>query len=320
VANTELFIEARAQERARSQGLADLREAVARDSRAFALVRDLLALTKPRITTMVLLTGAAGACLAPGHADVRTLLLSLLGTALIVGAANALNMWWERDVDALMTRTRNRPLPAGRLSPDVALAFGVALAAVSMPMLFLVNVTTGLLGLVALVSYVAVYTPLKRHTHLALLVGAVPGAIPPLLGWSTATGTVGLGGLLLFGVLFLWQVPHFAAITIFRAQDYGRAGLQVVSVQRGERGARRTVAVWTVLLVAASLLFTPFGIAGRAYLGVAAVLGAGFLALAFRGQIGAARLDGARWARRVFAYSIPYLVVLLVALLLDRIA
>jgi protoheme IX farnesyltransferase len=246
VANTELLIEARAQERPRSQGM--------------ALVRDLLALTKPRITTLVLLTGAAGAGLAPGR------------------------------------------------------------AAVSTPMLFLVNVTTGLLGLVALVSYVAVYTPLKRHTHLALLVGAVPGAIPPLLGWSTVTGTLGLGGLLLFGVLFLWQVPHFAAITIFRAQDYGRAGLQVVSVQLGERGARRTIAVWTVLLVAASLLFVPFGIAGRAYLGVAAVLGAGFLALAFRGQIGTAKLDGARWARRVFAYSIPYLVILLVALLLDRIA
>jgi protoheme IX farnesyltransferase len=306
VANTELLIETRAQERPRSQGV--------------ALVRDLLALTKPRITTMVLLTGAAGASLAPGHVGVRALLLSLLGTALIVGSANALNMWWERDVDALMTRTRSRPLPAGRLSPDVALAFGLGLGAVSTPTLFLVNTATGLLGLVALVSYVAMYTPLKRHTHLALLVGAVPGAIPPLLGWSTATGTLGLGGLLLFGVLFLWQVPHFAAISIFRAQDYARAGLQVVSVQRGERGARRTIAMWTVLLVAASLLFTPLGIAGRAYLGVATVLGAGFLALAFRGQIGVARLDAPRWARRVFAYSIPYLVILLVALLLDRVA
>ena len=309
MANTELFIEARAQERPRSQGV--------------AVIRDLLALTKPRITTLVLTTGAAGACLAPGHVGTRTLLLALVGTALIVGSANALNMWMERDVDALMARTCNRPLPAGRLSPDVALAFGLGLAAVSTPVLFLVNTTTGLLGLVALVSYVAMYTPLKRHTHLALLVGAVPGAIPPLLGWSTATGGIALGGLLLFGVLFLWQVPHFAAISIFRAQDYARAGLQVVSVQHGERGARRTIAVWTVLLVAASLLFTPFGIAGRAYLGVATGLGAGFLALAFRGQIGAARLDGAngaRWARRVFAYSIPYLVILLVALLLDRAA
>jgi len=305
VANPELYIEARAEERTRSHGL--------------PLLRDLLALTKPRITTMVLLTGAAGACLAPGHAPMRALLLSLVGTALIVGSANALNMWWERDVDALMTRTQNRPLPAGRMSPDVALAFGVALAVVSTPMLFLVNVTTGVLGLTALVSYVVVYTPLKRHTSLALLVGAVPGAIPPLLGWSTVTGTIGLGGLLLFGVLFLWQVPHFAAITIFRAQDYGRAGLQVVSVQHGERGARQTIALWTVLLVATSLLFYPFGLAGGVYLGVATALGAGFLALAFRGQVAGPRFDGPRWAKKVFAYSIPYQVVLLVALLLDRV-
>ena len=149
-------------------------------SRVLPFVRDLLALTKPRITTMVLATEAAGAYLAPGHAPRNAHFVALTGTALIVGSANALNMWWERDVDAHMARTRNRPLPAGRMSPDVALAFGLALAVVSTPMLFLVNVTTGLLGLVALASYVTVYTPLKRHTHLALLVGAVPGAMPPL--------------------------------------------------------------------------------------------------------------------------------------------
>jgi protoheme IX farnesyltransferase len=280
-------------------------------------LRDLVALTKPRITTLVLVTGAAGLCLAPGHAALRRVLLSLVGTALIVGSANALNMWLERDVDARMARTRNRPLPAGRLSPDVALVFGLALAVVSAPMLFLVNVTTGLLGLIALVAYTAVYTPLKRHTHLALLVGAVPGAMPPLLGWTTVTGTVGVGGLLLFVVLFLWQVPHFAAIAIFRAEDYARAGLQVVSVQHGEGAARRTVAVWSVLLVGASMLFVPLGLAGTTYLAVATALGAGFLALAFRG-LRPARLDVARWAKRVFAASIPYLSILLVALLLDR--
>ena len=304
MANTEIFVDARTEARPRSRGL--------------PLVRDLVALTKPRITSIVLVTGAAGACLAPAHVAVRTLLLSLVGTALIVGAANALNMWWERDVDARMTRTRNLPLPAGRLSPDVALAFGLALAAVATPMLFLVNVTTGLLGVVALVSYVAVYTPLKPHTHFALLVGAIPGAMPPLMGWTTATGSLGLGGELLFAVLFLWQVPHFAAITIFRAQDYARAGLMVVSVQRGEDGARRTIAVWTVLLVGASLLFVPLGLAGRAYLGVATALGVGALGLAFRGLRGGARFDVPRWAKRVFAYSIPYLCILLAALLLDR--
>ncbi len=304
MANTEIFVDARTEARPRSRGL--------------PLVRDLVALTKPRITSIVLVTGAAGACLAPAHVAVRTLLLSLVGTALIVGAANALNMWWERDVDARMTRTQSRPLPAGRLSPDVALAFGLALAAVATPMLFLVNVTTGLLGLVALVSYVAVYTPLKPHTHFALLVGAIPGAMPPLMGWTTATGSLGLGGELLFAVLFLWQVPHFAAITIFRAQDYARAGLMVVSVQRGENGARRTIAVWTVLLVGASLLFVPLGLAGKAYLGVATALGVGALGLAFRGIRGGPRFDGPRWAKRVFAYSIPYLCILLAALLLDR--
>lgn len=304
MANTEIFVDARTEARPRSRGL--------------PLVRDLVALTKPRITSIVLVTGAAGACLAPAHVAVRTLLLSLVGTALIVGAANALNMWWERDVDARMTRTQNRPLPAGRLSPDAALAFGLALAAVATPMLLLVNLTTGLLGLVALVSYVAVYTPLKPHTHFALLVGAIPGAMPPLMGWTTATGSVGLGGGLLFAVLFLWQVPHFAAITIFRAEDYARAGLMVVSVQRGEHGARRTIAVWTVLLVGASLLFVPLGLAGKAYLGVATALGVGALALAFRGIRGGPRFDGPRWAKRVFAYSIPYLCILLAALLLDR--
>jgi protoheme IX farnesyltransferase len=287
-------------------------------ARALPLVRDLVALTKPRITALVLLTEAAGLWLAPGHVARAKLWLSLLGTLLIVGAANALNMWWERDIDAHMARTRNRPLPAGRLSPDVALAFGLALAAISAPMLFLVNAATGLLGLIALVSYVAVYTPLKRTTHLALLVGAVPGAIPPLLGWSTVTASIGTGGVLLFAVLFLWQIPHFAAIAIFRAEDYARAGLQVVSVQHGERAARHTILLFTVLLVATTLLFVPLGLAGRAYLTVATVLGAAFLSLAVRGVRGGAKLDVERWAKRVFAYSIPYLSFLLFALLLDR--
>ncbi len=281
------------------------------------LVRDFFALTKPRITAMVLVTEAAGLRIAPGHTGLRTLLLSLFGTALIVGSANALNMWWEVDVDARMARTRSRPLPAGRLSTDAALAFGLALAAISVPMLFLVNVATGLLGLVALLSYVAVYTPLKRHTSMALLVGAVPGAMPPLMGWSTATGSVssaGLGGLLLFAVLFLWQLPHFAAISIFRAEDYARAGLPVVSVQHGEAGARRSIAVYTVLLVVASLLFVPFGLAGRTYAITAAALGAAFLALALRGVVGAGRFDVKRWAKLVFAASIPYLTVLVASL------
>jgi protoheme IX farnesyltransferase len=187
-------------------------------------------------------------------------------------------------------------------------------------MLFIVNLVVGLLGSVALLSYVAVYTPLKPHTHWALLVGAVPGAMPPLLGWSTTTGSVGVGGLLLFSVLFLWQVPHFAAITIFRKEDYARAGLQVIAVQCGERAARRAIFVYGVLLVAVSLLFAPFGLVGRRYTAIAAVLDAAFLALAFRGLRAGERFDVRRWAKQVFAFSIPHLTFLLVALLTDRVA
>jgi protoheme IX farnesyltransferase len=326
VANTELILSTGFDRASTGAGVVPSAQAAAvaassvpvRSRGALAVARDLLQLTKPRITTMVLVTEAAGAALAPGHAAPGTQALSLLGTALIVGSANSLNMWWERDIDGLMARTRNRPLPAGRLSADVALGFGLALAVVSVPMLVMVNVATALLGLASLISYVAIYTPLKRHTHLALLVGAVPGAIPPLLGWATVTGSIGLGGLLLFGVLFLWQIPHFAAITIFRAEDYGRAGLQVVSVQHGELAARQTVALYAVLLVAMSLLFVPFGLAGAYYLPAATVLGAAFLALALRGLRAGARFDARRWAKMVFAFSVLYLPALLVALLVDR--
>lgn len=288
-------------------------------ARALSFARDLIALTKPRITALVLLTGAAGFCLAPGRVPALALGLAALGTTFIVGAANALNMWIERDTDAKMARTKTRPLPAGRMSPGVALAFALALAILSLPLLFAVNLATGLLGLAALVVYVLAYTPLKRRTHLALLVGAVPGAIPPLLGWSAATGTISRGGVLLFTLLLTWQVPHFAAIAVFRADEYRRAGLQVISVQHGERAARRMIAVGAALVVAASLAFVPLGYGGRAYFGAATVLGALFLMAAFRGV--AATGDDfhvERWAKGVFALSIPYLALLLVVLLFDR--
>ena len=285
-------------------------------SRSATLARDLVALTKPRITLLVMLTSAAGMFVAPGKLSTKSLWLSLIGTALIVGSANALNMWWERDVDGKMARTKSRPLPAGRMNADVALAFGLLLVVVSVPMLFAVNVATGVLGLIALVSYVAVYTPMKRYTWLALLVGAIPGAMPPLMGWTTLTGRLDVGGLLLFGVLFLWQVPHFAAITLFRRDDYANAGLKAVSVDRGERGAKHVVVQYTVLLVATTLLLVPFRVAGMYYLAVACVLGAGFLALGIRGLFAGA---GARWAKQLFAYSILYLVAMMAAMLLDRV-
>jgi protoheme IX farnesyltransferase len=259
--------------------------------RPASVARDLVALTKPRITLIVLATGAAGLVVAPGSVARSTAWISLLATALIVASANA-----------------------GRMAPDVALAFGLLLGLLSTPILFSINVATGVLGLVALVTYVAIYTPMKRHTWLALLVGAVPGAMPPLMGWTTVTGRLDAGGLLLFAILFLWQVPHFGAIALFRKDDYARARLQVLSVQHGYRASRVVMFLFALLLVAATMLAQPLHVAGGAYTLVAAVLGGGFIGLTLRR--GKATIDA--WAKRVFAYSIVYLIVLLVALLLDR--
>ncbi len=285
------------------------------EKRARVAPRDLLALTKPRVTTMVLATGGAGAAMAPGAVSNSALALSLIGTVLIVSAANALNMWWERDVDALMSRTRNRPLPAGRMQPEVALVFGLALAAISVPMLFAVNITVGLLGLVALVTYVAIYTPLKKYTPLALQVGAVPGAIPPLIGWATVTGELDRGGLALFALMFFWQVPHFIAITVFRAEEYARAGLKVHAVARGLQASRTAMIFWTVALLGSTFLPFFFLIAGTRYLLVALISGALFIFLGLRGY---AAENAKRWSRGVFGYSIVYLVVLFGAMLADR--
>ena len=278
---------------------------------------DLVALAKPRITALVVFTTAIGLWLAPHGLRPLTIALTLVGTVLIVAAANVLNMYLERDTDALMARTMYRPLPAHRMDPGVALKFGVALAAVSVPLLtFAVGALPGLLASIALVSYVLLYTPMKRQTAAALLVGALPGAIPPLIGWTAATERLDLPGVLLFAVMFLWQVPHFLAITLFRKEDYARAGLVVQPNEPGgEREARANIVRYTVALVAVSLLFVPLGLGRGAYLAVALMLGAVFLGYAIAGLRQGA---GRRWARNLFLLSLLYLPVLFGALVLDR--
>ena len=278
---------------------------------------DLLALAKPRITALVVFTTAIGLWLAPHGLRPLTIALTLVGTVLIVAAANVLNMYLERDTDALMARTMHRPLPAHRMDPGVALKFGIALAAVSVPLLtFAVGALPGLLASIALVSYVLLYTPMKRQTAASLLVGALPGAIPPLIGWTAATERLDLPGILLFAVMFLWQVPHFLAITLFRKEDYARAGLVVQPNEPGgEREARANIVRYTVALVAVSLLFVPLGLGRGAYLAVALMLGAVFLGYAIAGLRQGA---GRRWARNLFLLSLLYLPVLFGALVLDR--
>jgi protoheme IX farnesyltransferase len=278
--------------------------------------RDLLALVKPRITTLVVFTTASGLWLAPRPMTTAKIVLTLVGTVLIVAAANVLNMYLERDTDALMRRTMMRPLPAGRMDPQVALKFGIALAAVSVPLLtFAVGALPGLLASVALVSYVLLYTPLKRHSAVALLVGAIPGAIPPLIGWTAATGALDLGGVLLFAVMFLWQVPHFLAITLFRREEYARAGLVVQSNEPGgESEARRNIVRYTVALVFVSLLFVPLGFGRSLYLATAVVAGGAFLAY---GLLGLRRGADEKWARNEFVLSLAYLTVLFGVLMID---
>ncbi len=279
---------------------------------SIATVRDVLDLAKPRITSMVVFTTAMGSWLAPASIGAARTVLLLLGTALLVGSANVLNCWFERETDGLMLRTRHRPLPAGRLDPWTAFALGIGCGAFAIPILALaINPLTALLGAIAHATYILVYTPLKRISPWALEVGAIPGAIPPLMGWTAATGTLSLPGWFLFGILFFWQIPHFLAIAIYLEEDYRRGGLKVLTVERGRTIAARWLALYTVALVAVSLLAQPLALAGTAYTVSAACLGAGFLAFARRGVVGP--IEGA-WARRTMLYSIAWLAALMVTL------
>jgi protoheme IX farnesyltransferase len=277
-------------------------------------IRDIVSLAKPRITLMVLITTAGGLSLA-GRFDALTALLTLLGTALVVGSANTLNCWLERDVDRLMARTRLRPLPDGRLAPRIALLFGLLLGAIAIPLLTLgVNRLTGALAAIALVSYVAVYTPLKQKSPAALLVGSVPGALPPLIGWTAATGRLSWAGIALFGILFFWQLPHFIAIAIFREEEYTRAGFRVLPAVRGLRVAKWHAVFHSVLLLGATLSLVPLQVAGTLYFAVALLLGAMMIGIALRGLSPQA---GHKWARQLFAASLVYLPLLFAALAVD---
>ena len=267
---------------------------------------DLVSLMKPNIMIMALLTGAGAIRLAPATMAIGHELLVLLGIALIVGCANTLNMWLERDSDCLMARTKNRPLPTRRLDPVVALVFGALLGALALPVLALAGIVPAALGLVALLLYVGVYTPMKQRTPWATWVGSVPGAMPALMGWTAATGRLDLGGLAVFAILFMWQVPHTHAIAIYRQRDYEAAGLKTLVGTRGIAVTRRAIAGWLVVQVALSVALFPLGVAGLPYLIAAIALGAMVLGQGFSGM----RSGESRWARQVFLTSIVYLPLL----------
>lgn len=289
---------------------------VARERSAIALALDLLALTKPRLSGLVLFTTAGGMWLSGQSASWWTWLCALLGTAGTVGAANAFNCVMERESDRFMPRTADRPLPARRMEPVPALAFAMALVGFSLPLLWLeVNALTGALGTVALLSYVLVYTPLKSRTHWAMEVGALPGALPPLMGWTAASGHIELPGLALFGILYLWQLPHFIAIAMFRKAEYSAAGLTSLPLAKGDRVARWTAVAALVALVPVSLAPSVVGLCGPLYLVSALVLDLVFLGEGIRGVV---TKGDARWARKLFGVSLLYLTLLFVALGVDR--
>lgn len=276
------------------------------------LAKDLLSLTKPRLSGLVLFTMAGGMWLTHESLPWWQWLVALFGTAGTVGAANAFNCVWERESDRFMLRTSTRPLPQQRLEPAVALTFATVLALVSVPVLFLfVNTLTGALAVLALSSYVLAYTPLKSRTHWAMVVGALPGALPPLMGWTAARGRIEVPGLVLFAILFLWQLPHFIAIALFRKEEYRAAGLTSLPLERGDDTARWHALFYVVALVPITALPFVVGVSGLVYLIVSIALGLGLFAFTVRGV--RARGDAA-WARRLFGYSLLYLTGLFAAL------
>lgn len=275
--------------------------------------KDLVLLSKPRLSGLVVLTTAGGLGLAPGHIGPARAILTVVATAAVVGAANALNNYLEREIDGRMRRTRDRPLPAGRVEPFVALALGLMMPAFALPVLALVATPlSALLAFVAIVLYVAVYTPMKQRSTLALFVGAVPGAIPPLIGWTAVTGRLDAGGIALFVLLFAWQLPHFLAISIYLAEDYARGGLRVFALVHGERATRAWIAATTAVLLPVSLALVPLGLAGPGYAAIAGLAGAALAAYALWGL----GKEGGRWARNLFLSTLAHLTALFVALLL----
>lgn len=281
------------------------------------LAANLSELFKLRLTTLVLLTTLAGYHLGrAGAMDWALLAWTLVGTGLVAAGAAALNQWLEREHDARMPRTASRPLPARRMEPDAALLIGLVAAAAGTLMLgWFVNGLTAALGAVALVSYVAIYTPLKRVTTWNTLVGAVPGALPPLMGWTAARGAAEPAGWLLFAILFLWQVPHFFAIAWLYREQYAGAGFRMLpgADPDGRRTGNQAV-FFAALLLGVAGIPTWLGVVGSIYLAGSLLLGAGFLAAAvlFR-----RRLDGPS-ARRLFFASILYLPALLSLMAVDK--
>jgi protoheme IX farnesyltransferase len=286
-----------------------------------ATVRDYVDLLKPRVMSLVVFTALIGLMIAPAHIHPFAAALAVLAVALGSGAAGAINMWYERDLDALMTRTANRPLPQGRIAPDDALGLGVLLSIFSLMLMAVATnyVATALLA-AAILFYVFVYTIwLKRRTPQNIVIGGAAGAFPPMIGWAAATGDVSWVGVALFLLIFLWTPPHFWALSLYRSDDYRRAGVPMLPVVAGPRATKRQMLAYTLVLLPAALAPTLLGAVGWVYGAIAVAMSLAFIGHAAAVWRAADDEGGHPAARRMFKFSLLYLAVLFAALPVDRI-
>ncbi|WP_114393969.1 heme o synthase [Oleisolibacter albus] len=283
-----------------------------------ATVRDYVALLKPRVMSLVVFSGLAGLVVAPGHLHPVLAAVAVLCIAVAAGAAGAINMWYDRDIDALMERTRNRPIVRGRVNPDEALSFGIVLS-IGAVLLMGLAVNWVAAGLLALANgfYVFIYTMwLKRRTPQNIVIGGAAGAFPPMIGWAAVTGDVSLGSIVLFALIFFWTPPHFWALALFRSGDYQKAGVPMLPVVAGAEETKRQMLVYTLLLLPLALAPVALGIGGPVYLLTAALLGALFVLCALR----VLRSRDDKPAKQMFGFSILYLFLLFAVLIGEHLA
>jgi protoheme IX farnesyltransferase len=281
-------------------------------------VADFIELLKPRVMSLVVFTGAAGLVAAPGSVHPVLAAVAILCIAVGAGASGAMNMWYERDIDALMARTAGRPLPTGRIEPAEALTFGVMLSLFSVMVMGLaLNWAAAALLALAIGFYVFVYTIwLKRRTPQNIVIGGAAGAFPPMIGWAAATGEVGPASIALFALIFFWTPPHFWALALVKSDDYARAGVPMLPVVAGARETKRQMLIYTILLLPIGVAPTLLGVAGWIYGGASLGLGLLFVLAAIR----VLKDESARSTWTMFGYSILYLFALFALLMLDRAA
>jgi len=283
---------------------------------AGARVGDFWALLKPRVMSLVVFSGFAGLYVAPGHIHPLIGAVAVLCIAVAAGASGAMNMWYDRDIDSVMSRTCGRPIPKGYVAPEQALAFGLTLSIFSVMLMGLaVNVAAAALLAFTIFFYVVIYTMwLKRRTPQNIVIGGASGAFPPMIGWAAVTGRIDVASIALFLLIFMWTPPHFWALALWRNPDYAKAGVPMMPVVAGMESTKKQMLVYTLLLAPIALAPVYLGVAGWIYGATAIVLNAGFIYHAVR----VLRSDDMKWAKRMFGFSLLYLFLHFAVLMIDR--